>query len=204
MLRIRVQLGYSHLLPSADVFSDFVIVTPYSQSAKLKTVCSCPMFSRRNKKDPAMRSLSPIKIIGRLFGRNVCRTGAFFTLADHVLDCLSFFQTRVAACLNFRVMNKQVRSAVVGYDKTKTFRIIEPFYFSRTHYNTPWPSVWPSICNIPLTFVREDILERRKDMLYKPSIIPDFPPAPNKNNKKLFKIPKNISSDPKNSVICSY
>ena len=128
-----------------------------------------------------------------LYGCNVCRTGSFFALADLVLDCLSFVQTRVAACLDFRVVNEQVRAAVVGDDKSETLWIIEPFYFSCTHYNTPWPHTWPSIYYASHICFWEDILERRKDMLYKSIYYTAYCYARNKNNKKYSKIPKNTA-----------
>jgi hypothetical protein len=110
-------------------------------------------FSSSNKKGPAKRGLSLASIVGGLFGCNACRTGSFFALANRVLNRLSFAQTRVAGCLDFRVVNEQVRAPIVGDDESETLRIIEPFYFSCTHYNAPWPFIWPSIYNMPLTFV---------------------------------------------------
>jgi hypothetical protein len=45
---------------------------------------------------------------------------------------------------------------------------------------------------MPLTFVFwEDILERRKDMLYKTFIIPQIPPPASKIIKNYSKFPKN-------------
>jgi hypothetical protein len=49
---------------------------------------------------------------------------------------------------------------------------------------------------MPLTFVFwEDILERRKDMLYKKDIIPQIPPAASKIIKNYSKFPKNTACD---------
>jgi hypothetical protein len=56
-------------------------------------------------------------------------------------------------------VNEQIRAAVVGYDKPETLLIIEPFYCTCTHNNSPWPVIWPSIY-VPFTIFWEDILER--------------------------------------------
>ncbi len=112
-----------------------------------------------------------VSITNCLFGNNVDRAGAFLALTKLELDRLAFVQIRVAAGLDFGVVHKQIRPSVIRNYKPKTFASIEPFYFTCTHNNTPWPAIRPSICNMPLIFVLEDIPERRKDMLYKTHII---------------------------------
>ena len=77
-----------------------------------------------------MRGLSLASIVGGLFWNYICRTGSFFTLAHRVLNLLPFVQTRVARCLDFRVVNEQVGSTVVGDDKPETLLVVEPFYCS--------------------------------------------------------------------------
>ena len=77
-----------------------------------------------------MQGLSLVSIGSCLFRCYACRAWAFFALADYVINCLTFAQTRIAGGLDFRVMNEQVRTAVVGYDKPKTLLIVEPFYFT--------------------------------------------------------------------------
>ena len=86
-------------------------------------------------------------------------------------------------------MNEQVRAAVVGYDKPEPLLIIEPFYCTCTHNNSPWPVTWPSIYYVPFIIFWEDILRKVKryalqDIHYTTNL-----PVRYKNNKKLFKIP---------------
>jgi len=72
-----------------------------------------------------------------LTGDYVGRTRAFFALSNLELHLLAFIKTGVALRLDFRVMNEQIVTAVIGGDKSKAFLPIKPFYCTCTHYSAP-------------------------------------------------------------------
>ena len=72
-----------------------------------------------------------------LAGDDVGRTRAFFALSDLELHPLAFLKTGVARRLDLRVMNEQIILGVIGFDKTKAFFPIKPFYCTLSHFGTP-------------------------------------------------------------------
>jgi len=131
-----------------------------------------------------------VSIASHLLGCYIDCARPFFALADFELDRLAFVQIRVAGCFDFGVVHKQICPSVVRNDKPKTLAAIEPFYFTCTHCNTPWPFRWPSICNVSPTFVLEDIPERRKDMLDKTPVIQRMDSATIKKNENIQRFQK--------------
>ena len=101
-----MQLGNEHFLFSAEVFSVLLIVTPLGNSQD------------KNEKPREARPFTGVNL--SLFRDYVCRTGSFFALADSVFNRLSFAQTGVPGRLDFRVVNEQVRAAVIGDYESET------------------------------------------------------------------------------------
>ena len=95
------------------------------------------------KGPPRARGLSLVLIYDDLLWNYVCRTRPFFALAHRVIDLLPLVEVGIPLCLDFRVVNEHVGSAVVSDNKPVSFSAIEPFHCSCTHNNTPWPSIWP-------------------------------------------------------------
>jgi len=65
--------------------------------------------------------------------RNTVGTRAFFALADLELNLLVLVEGGIAACLDLRMMHKQIGAAVVGANKSVTLARIKPFYCTCTH-----------------------------------------------------------------------
>lgn len=52
-----------------------------------------------------------------LAGDYIGRTWAFFALSDLELDLLTFVECCIAVCLNFRVVDEQIFTAIVGINE---------------------------------------------------------------------------------------
>ena len=63
----------------------------------------------------------------------VCRTRAFPSLSDFELHPLAFVKIRVAAGLDFRMMDEQILSAIIGADESIPFVPVKPFYCTCCH-----------------------------------------------------------------------
>jgi hypothetical protein len=75
-----------------------------------------------------------------LTGDYVRRAWPFFALPDCELYLLAFFKIGVSAALDFRVMDEQILTAVLGADKSITFAAVKPLHNTFTHKKTPfWP-----------------------------------------------------------------
>ena len=75
-----------------------------------------------------------------LAGDDISRTGTFFALSNLELHPLAFLKGGIAVRLDFRVMNEQIFTAVIGSDKSKAFFPIKPFYCTCTHFCAPLAS----------------------------------------------------------------
>ncbi len=65
---------------------------------------------------------------------NFICTWAFLTLPHFIFDGLSVIERCVAATtLNFRMVNKQIFSSILGSNKTKSFVCIEPLNCTFAH-----------------------------------------------------------------------
>jgi len=84
-----------------------------------------------------MQGLWFYEILSFSAGNYVDRTGTLFALADFELNLLSLVERRIAARFYLRVMDKQVRSTVIGADKTVSFAFVKPLYCTCTHLCTP-------------------------------------------------------------------
>jgi hypothetical protein len=98
-----------------------VIVTPIGNSRDKY---------ERPRPDESGRDHSLALIYDCLFYNYVCRTGSFLAFAHRVLDLLPLVEVGIPLCLDFRVVNEQVRAAVVSDYKSVSFSAIEPFYCS--------------------------------------------------------------------------
>jgi hypothetical protein len=58
---------------------------------------------------------------------------ALFAFPNLVLDLLVFIKRCSALSSDFRMMEKQIVSAIVGNNKTVSFPVAEPFYSTCTH-----------------------------------------------------------------------
>lgn len=70
------------------------------------------------------------------------RARAFLTLTDLKRDLLVLVQGGAAGHLDFRIMDKQILSTIVGSDKTKTLCRIKPLDCTCTHYIYSLAQMW--------------------------------------------------------------
>ena len=96
-----------------------------------------------------MRGLSVFKPSPWLTRNYVCRTWAFFALADLEFNLLAFIERCVAGGFYFRIMDENIIAAVIRSNKTISLTSIEPFYCTCTHHISPWP-VYKAIKITPL------------------------------------------------------
>jgi len=76
----------------------------------------------------------PIQLLQRQSAsRDVGSLGPFLSLSGGVFHCLTFLKRLESTTADVRVMDKQVLTAIVRHDESKTLAITEPFYCSLCH-----------------------------------------------------------------------
>lgn len=88
------------------------------------------------KKGLAVQGLLCGHILRVLLWDDVDRAGSLFALTDFVLDRLSFFECSVTSGLDLGVVDKELRTAVVGDDKPKALLTVKPFDYTCTHMDS--------------------------------------------------------------------
>gem|GEM_PF-4978964 len=94
------------------------------------------MFWNTSVQSKAGRRYSQIKVNG-LFWLDLDRSKPFWSSFGVVRDLLSFRQSLEAAALDCRMMNKDVFPTIFRFDKSKAFRVVEPFYCTSSHSKSP-------------------------------------------------------------------
>ena len=106
---------------------------------------------KSNKKGP-VKTAGPMAFTTRLSrdlcqGTHVRRLGPFLTLGNLVLYGLAVIKRPKTFRSNVRVMHKQIRTTIVGNDKTEPFPIVEPFYLTFIQFIVSLGSCDKQACN---------------------------------------------------------
>jgi hypothetical protein len=78
-----------------------------------------------------------VVVVGPLERFDVLGGGTFASLPDVELNLLTFFQRLESVRCNRGVVDKKIRSSIVGRDESKALLVVEPLDLSRSHTQTP-------------------------------------------------------------------